>query len=98
MSKTKKAAKTPNTEKAKAPRYELFGQPVTAVLRWMGANGFKPAAAFQAVTALGAPCSKGTVAQQVIGGRKGQRGEPAKLTKAQAKELKAAAEEEPAAE
>lgn len=75
-------------------RYELFGQPVTAVLRWMGLNGWKFADARKALDNLGIECADGTLVAQLRAGVKQDwagRGEPAKVTDEQAKQLQDAA-------
>jgi hypothetical protein len=79
-----------------APRggqYRLFGFSVTAVLRWMGRQGWKAKEALAVLTALdtehGCLCNQGTVNIQVRAGAKGERGEPAPLTPTQAEQLEA---------
>lgn len=72
-------------------RGQIFGQPVTAVLRWMGKAGIEFDAAKCAVATLGcAGVSDTTVRIQLRAGAKGERGEPATLTRAQVKQIKAA--------
>ncbi len=70
-------------------RYDLFGHPVTAVLRWMGSQDWTADEAYAVVTAFGIECSESTAKIQVRAGAKKDtsRGEPAKLTAAQVKEL-----------
>lgn len=73
-------------------RYELFGHPVTAVIRWMGKNNFNFASARKALDEAGVACADATVKIQLRAGAKGERGDPAKLSKEdQAKLVKAKA-------
>lgn len=75
----------------KVCRAEIFGYSVTAVLRWMGLNNWTFEDAGVACATLGAGgISDTTIRIQLAAGKKGERGEPAPLTKAQAKQLKQA--------
>lgn len=75
---TKKSAKSENKGTG---RYELFGFPVTAVLRAMGKKGYSVADARAAMAGLKVPCADATIQIQVTAGAQGnKRGEPAKLT------------------
>lgn len=65
----------------------LFGYPVTAVLRWMGANGWSVTDAATALANLNIEVALATIRCQVAAGKKGQRGEPAAISPAQAQEL-----------
>lgn len=56
---------------------------ITSVLRWLGANGITVKQAKLACRALEIPVADATVQAQVYAGKKGERGEPAELTKAQ---------------
>jgi len=86
-SSTKKAAKSEST-----PRVTLFEQSVTAVLRFMGLNDWVFDDARLALNTLGASeISDTTIRIQLRAGKKGERGEPAKLTKSQIASLKKAA-------
>lgn len=95
-----KKAKAPKEEKkgeggeekvrAKGARYELFGHAITAIFRRLGKEGWAAKDAMTAVKKLGVECSPATAQIQVKAGAKGERGEPAPLTKEQLKELKAA--------
>lgn len=69
-------------------RTELFGFPGTAVIRWLGKQGvaFPKAKAILDKHGLG-EMSESTIKIQLRAGLKGERGEPAKLTKDQAKQL-----------
>jgi hypothetical protein len=75
----------------KQARIELFGHPVCAVIRWMGANGASLGQAFHALNRVG--CTVGvkvsliTVRAQLLAGQRGTRGAPAVLTKTQAAKL-----------
>ncbi len=68
-------------------RYDLFGHPVTAVIRWMGKNKFDFATARKALDDNGVACADATVKIQLRAGAKGERGEPAKITKEEAAKL-----------
>lgn len=70
---------------------ELFGTTVTAVLRWMGLNGWSFPEATKAMAGMGMEVASATIRAQLLAGARGERGEPAQLTKAQAKELTNAA-------
>jgi hypothetical protein len=72
-------------------RYDLFGHPVTGVLRWMGKNGWKFAQARAALDKLGIDCADGTLTAQLGAGAKGKRGDPSPVTPEQAAKLTAAA-------
>jgi serine/threonine protein kinase len=62
---------------------KVFGHPFTAVLRWMGKNGWSFEDAKQALMGLGVECSEATVRTQLSAGKTGQRGAPASLTEEQ---------------
>jgi hypothetical protein len=72
-------------------RYDLFGHPVTGVLRWMGKQGWKFAQARAALDKLGIDCADGTLTAQLGAGAKGKRGDPSPVTPEQAAKLTAAA-------
>jgi hypothetical protein len=84
----------PAEKKERAPRIvhraRVFDYSVTAVLRWMGKNGWDVEDAFAAVTDISGEygLSMSTVKIQLLAGKKGQRGEPAPITPSQAKTLK----------
>jgi hypothetical protein len=77
----------------KVTRAQIFGYPVTAVLRWMGKTGWDFEAAITAVTTItnAYSLSPSTVRIQLRAGKKGERGEPADITPSQAKKLRLAA-------
>jgi serine/threonine protein kinase len=77
---------------SKPPRYTLLGFPVTAVLRWMGKQGWTKEEALKALAYFKIDCSPLTVAAQISGGAKGRRGDPAPITAEQARELDKAAD------
>jgi hypothetical protein len=80
------------TAKRQVCRAQVCGYPATAVLRWMGLNGWKYADARAALNASGAAgISDITIRIQLLAGKKGERGEPAAINKSEAKELAAAA-------
>ena len=81
-------------EKRKICRLDIFGYPVTAVLWLLGKEGWDVEAAHLAVTtfANNYDLSIGTSRAQVMAGRKGKRGDPAPLTKAQLQKLAVCAE------
>ena len=82
-------------QRAKAPAKSagsnrLFEYPVTAVIRWMGKAQWTFEDAKRAVAAQGVSVADATVRAQLSGGRKGERGAPAELTKQQIAQLDAA--------
>jgi hypothetical protein len=85
----KKPQKAAGNGKASQTRYELFGHPITAVLRAMGKDGWSALDASKAVHAMGIECSDNTVKTQVYRGKKGVM-EPAPLSKGNLQELKKA--------
>jgi hypothetical protein len=74
-------------------RYDLFGHPVTAVIRWMGKAGWDKAKAKKGLAKMGIECSDTTVGIQLRAGAAGNtdRGDPAVLTPGQAAQLEEAA-------
>lgn len=75
-------------------RSNLFGHPVTAVIRWMGKHEWDFKTASRALANCGGGCAEATVRAQLRAGKLGQRGEPAKLTEAEVKKLTTASEKE----
>lgn len=73
-------------------RYDLLGFPVTAVMRRLGKEGWDLDRVKRALAAMGVACSDSTTSIQVRAGAKGDRGEPAALTKEQLKLLSDAAD------
>ncbi len=87
-----KTAATPKLPRAtvKPVRAQIFGYSVTAVLRWMGANGWEFGAAVTACENM-AQCYKlsdVTVRLQLKAGKDGTRGPAAPVTPSQAKSLR----------
>ncbi len=77
----------------KKPRgsYDLFGFPVTAVLRWMGKEGWTFHDARKVLDAYDLQeVADGTIRTQLGCGKRGERGEPAPLTPEQVKQLEEA--------
>ena len=72
-------------EGGRGNRYQVFGHPVTAILRWMGTRGFSAVQAAAALKALGVEPSMTTVKIQVSG--KANRGAIPPLTDRDAKAL-----------
>jgi hypothetical protein len=70
-------------------RIDCLGHPVTAVLRWMGKAGITSGQAKQIMEKLEIPVSPITCQIQVTAGAKGQRGNPAELTKAEEQQINA---------
>lgn len=68
-------------------RYELFGVSVTAVVRALGKMGWDFDKTQAALKRVGAEAAEATVRIQLRAGVKGERGEPAKLTADQIKQL-----------
>lgn len=71
-----------------APAEGLWGHQPTAVIRWMGKEGFSFQEAQAALQASGVDVAPGTIRAQLLAGRTGQRGAPAPLTLEQIEELK----------
>lgn len=69
---------------------ELFGHPLTAVMRWMGKAGWTWEQGMTALGKLGIAANESTVKTQVGAGKKGLRGEPAALTADQIRSLESA--------
>lgn len=67
---------------------KVFDYSVTSVLRWMGREGWTFADAQTVLTTMNAMPADNTARIQLHAGKKGERGEPAPLTKNQIKELK----------
>lgn len=61
-------------------RETLEGQPVTAVIRWLGKEGWSFDQAKAALVGVGLNPADGTIRAQLTAGKKGQRGEPARLS------------------
>ena len=79
------------TRRKTGKRATIFGYPATAVIRWMGKEGWdfeEAAIAIQSLT--GKKVADATVRAALGHGRRGQRGEPAKLTAAQRRKVIAA--------
>ena len=72
-------------EGGRGNRYQVFGHPVTAILRWMGTQGFTAAQAAAALKSLGVEPSMTTVKIQISG--KAKRGAIPQLTDRDAKAL-----------
>lgn len=77
-------------------RIDCMGHPVTAVLRWMGKEGFTSAQARGVMEELDVPVSPVTVQIQVNAGAKGERGEPAELSTTDEKTIRGIAKKIPA--
>jgi|SRR6516164_11766398 hypothetical protein len=90
--KTKKTAK-PAAKKAAAPRHELFGQPVTQVIRALAKRGWKGARAIKAISAKVPSVSPATV-RACIQNVRDKVGLVATLTAAQYKQLEKLAPKE----
>lgn len=72
-------------------RVKIFGYSATAVLRWMGANGWNFEDAAVAMATLGAHAlADCTIRLQLKAGKDGARGPAAPITPAQAKQLRRA--------
>lgn len=72
-------------------RSKLFGHPVTAVIRWMGAEDWDYDDAQKALLALNIEMSESTIRAQLRAGKLAERGEPAELTDEQERQLYRAA-------
>lgn len=69
------------------PQVKVFGHSATAVLRWMGVNGWDFEDAGMAMHTLGCRLSDTTIRLQMKAGKDGKRGAPAKVTADQARKL-----------
>ena len=63
-----------------APSPNLWGQQPTAVMRWMGQDGWSVEDANRVLVEMGEPSNMATIRTQVNAGKKGLRGAPAALT------------------
>jgi SPP1 gp7 family putative phage head morphogenesis protein len=63
-----------------APSPNLWGQQPTAVMRWMGQDGWSVEDANRVLAEMGEPSNMATIRTQVNAGKKGLRGAPAALT------------------
>jgi len=76
-------------EKGGETRVKIFDYAPTAILRWMGkTGGWEPEEALKVLTKMGASLSIATCKIQIKAGSRGERGEPAGLSKKQMAELK----------
>jgi len=104
VSKPIKAAKPAKTTKPKIKKemkstpskraaFFIFDLPATNVIRWMGKDGFDFRETVGALKTLGINKipTDGTIKAQLYHGKAGTRGEPAKLTSEQQKQLRDAA-------
>lgn len=91
--KVKPATKTTKKAAKKNGLASIFGFSVCSVARALGLAGFKPQAAVDAIHSKVPTASKLGIRTFVQAGRHGLRGAPAKLTKAQLKEMQQAAAE-----
>jgi serine/threonine protein kinase len=67
-------------EPENAPRADILGHSATAVVRWMGRQGWDFDRAKAALARLGGQIAESTIRIQLRAGAKGERGEPAMLT------------------
>lgn len=77
----------PSKGKGGGTRISLFGFPVTAVIRWMGKDAWDYQDTKKALDKLQVQVAEATIRAQLRAGVKGERGEPAKLSKADVQEL-----------
>lgn len=75
---------------ADSDQNRLFGYHPTAVIRWMGAAGWKFSDAKAALEHLEFSPADATIRTQLAAGKRGERGAPAKLSKEQGKTLEQA--------
>lgn len=78
----------PPDSQAAGNRATLFTYTITAVLRWMGKNGFDFDKAEKALAKHSITIAPATIRAQLLAGRKGERGDPAPITAEQAEQLK----------
>lgn len=74
-------------ESTHTKRQKLWGYPVTAVIRWMGSEGFTWQEAANVLKKLGVDVADSTIQIQVRAGETGARGPAANLTPDQANKL-----------
>lgn len=89
MKKMKKNAKAKPVAKAKKTVREILGFSVAAVARAFGKSGFKPSEAVTAIQKHQPEASTAAIRTYVQAGRHGLRGDAAKLSKKQLRELAA---------
>lgn len=73
-------------------RKQIYGQPATALIRWMGAHKWPYAKAKTACENLCLDVADGTIRAQLSAGSKGKRGAPATLSDNQVTEVTTASE------
>lgn len=78
---------TPPKQEGEGKRDLFFGHPATSVIRWMGKEGWSFEDAQKVLAHHNISVAGGTIRTQLLCGRKGMRGDPAKLSKAQIAEL-----------
>jgi len=77
------------TPKEKKQHEDIFGHTVSAIIRWMGKNGWKFSEAQRVLEERGlTDVAEGTIRTYLQAGKQGLRGAPAELTPEQAHELK----------
>jgi len=82
---------TPIDSDAPAPKVKvkkLWGFPATAIIRWMGKEEFKFPEAKQVCATLNLDVADATIRAQLSAGKKGERGDPAKLNQTQIDKIK----------
>jgi hypothetical protein len=77
----------PPKQEGEGKRDLFFGHPVTSVIRWMGKQAWSFDDAQKALTHHNISVAAGTIRTQLLCGRKGMRGVPAKLSKEQIADL-----------
>lgn len=80
--------KTAPATEGGATRTLLFGHPITAILRWMGKNGWKHADARKVMDHYKIPCSDNTIRSQLPAGTGRLKDQVPELSDEQANELK----------
>jgi len=68
-------------------RVKWFGFPATDVCRWFGAMGYKTKDCIEAAKKMGIDINESTIRNQVPAGKRGDRGQPAQLTRDQRHEV-----------
>lgn len=81
------ASNSVSTVSKPGKRYEMYGYPVTAVIRWMGKDAWVKDDVKKVMKHFGIDCADNTISCQLVAGRKGERGEPANLSEKQVEEL-----------
>lgn len=70
-----------------AKRFKILGHPATAVIRWLGKEGYSFPETMKLLGKLGVDLAESTVKIQLKAGKNGERGEPASISKRQSDQI-----------